>query len=156
MTDTTKKENKMINHHNNHKNNRDTNKHYYYSKLWNFIPTSSIVTHEKTKPPSLCRQNRMLNAIKHCQNISLWKSTRIEPPFLPFDKPNSYNDCVFIDQKYNGQLSFINQVDLNTDMFDAVLLKKVVVQSTKKTRNVGPHKLKSKTTMNKKKSHLKK
>ena len=62
----------------------------------------------KTNPPSPCRRNRMLSAFKHRQDISLGKSTRIEPPFLPFDKPNSCNDCIFMDQKYNDWLCFLN------------------------------------------------
>ena len=79
----------------------------------------------------------------------------MELPFLPFDEPNSCNDCIFMDPKYNGQLCFLNQVDLNIDLLDNVLLKKVVVQPTKKARSAGPHKLKSKTTTNKQKSRNK-
>ena len=75
--------------------------------------------------------------------------TKIEPLFLPFDKPNLCNDCIFMDQKYTDQLYYINQVDLNTNLFDNLILKKVVVRPTKKTRSVGPHKLKSKTTKKK-------
>ena len=60
-----------------------------------------------------------------------------------------------MDQKYNERLYFLNQVDANTDLSDNVLLKRVVVQPTKQPRSVGPHKLKSKTTTNKKKSQLK-
>ena len=97
----------------------------------------------------------MFHAIKNCQDISIWKSTKIEPPFLAFDKPNSYNDCIFMDQKYNDQLCFLNQVDLNTDLLDNVVLKRVVVQLIEKPRSVGLHKSKSKTIMNKKKSSLK-
>ena len=109
----------------------------------------------KTKPPSPRRQNQVLNTIKHPQDISLWKSTRTESPFLPFNEPNSFNDCIFIDQKYNDQLFFFNQVDSNMEMFDNVVLKRVIVQPTKKSRRVGPHKSKSKSTTNKKKSCLK-
>ena len=76
-----------------------------YKSISTNIPSFGLkvkgIKNGKTKPPSLYKQNQMLNAIKHCQDISLWKSTRIEPPFLPFDEPNSCNDCVFIDQKYN-------------------------------------------------------
>ena len=90
----------------------------------------------------------MLHAIKHCQDIPLWKSTRIEPPFLHFDGPNSCNDCVFMDQKYNDQLYFLNQVDSTINLLNDVLIKRVVVQPTTKPRNVGPHKSKLNTTTN--------
>ena len=84
----------------------------------------------------------MLHVIKHRQDISLKNSTRIEPPFLPFDEPNSCNDCIFMDQKYNDQLCFLSQVDLNTDLLDNVFLKKVVLEPTEKPRSVGPDKSK--------------
>ena len=73
----------------------------------------------------------MLHAINHCQDIFLYKSTRIEQNFLPFDEPYSCNDCIFIDRKYNDQFYFLNQFDSNINMFDNVLLKKVNVQPTK-------------------------
>ena len=60
----------------------------------------------KTKPTS--QQSQMLHAIKHCQDIFLWKSTRIVPPFLLLNEPNSCIDCIFRDQKYNDQLYFLN------------------------------------------------
>ena len=50
---------------------------------------------------------------------------------------------------------FFNQVDLNTDLLDNALLKKVVVQPTENPRSVGPHKSKSEKTTNKKKLNLK-
>ena len=97
--------------------------------------------------------NQICHAIKHCQNIYLWKSTRIEPSFLPFDEPNSCNDCIFMDQKYYNWFHFLNQADSSTDLFDKVLFERVVVRPTDKPRSVGSHK--SKTTMNKNKSRLK-
>ena len=54
-----------------------------------------------------------------------------------------------MDRKYNDWLCFLHQVDSNTDLLDNVLLKRVVVQPTEKLKNIGPHKLKSKTTMKK-------
>ena len=98
---------------------------------------------EKTKPPSPCQRNRMLHAIKHCQNTSLRNSTRMIPPFLPSDEPNFCNDYIFMDPEYNDQLCFINQVDSNTDLLDNVILQQVVMQPTEKPRSVGPHKLRS-------------
>ena len=113
------------------------------------------IKNRKTNPQSPCKQNLILHAIKHRQDISLQKSTRIEPPSLPFDEPNSYNECIFIGRKYNDQLYFLNQVDSNTDLLDDVLLKRVVVQPTEKPRSVGPHKLKLEKIRNKRKSSLK-
>ena len=60
-----------------------------------------------------------------------------------------------MNQKYNDRLCCLNQVDLNNDMFDDVLLKRVIVQPTEKPRSVCPHKSKSKTITNKKKLRLK-
>ena len=60
-----------------------------------------------------------------------------------------------MDQKYNDRLFFLHQVDSNTDLLDNVLLKRVVVQPIEKLKNIGPQKLKSKTTMKKQNSRLK-
>ena len=60
-----------------------------------------------------------------------------------------------MDQKHNDQLYVLNQVDLNSNMFNDIFLKRVAVQPTENPRSVGPYKSKSKTTMNKKKSHFK-
>ena len=81
----------------------------------------------KTKLPSPCRRIRMICAINLCQDATLCESTRMKPSFLPFDAANLCNDCIFMDQKYNGQLCFLNQVDSNTDLLDNVLLTKVVI-----------------------------
>ena len=62
----------------------------------------------KTKHPSPRRQNRMLHAITHFQDISLQKFTRMEPPFLPFDKPNLYNDCIFMNPECDNRMYFFN------------------------------------------------
>ena len=84
----------------------------------------------------------MLNDIKHRQDSSFWESPRIESPFLPFDEPNSCNDCIFMNQKYNDWLCFHNQVDSNTNLFADVLLKRVVVQPIGKTKECRPtHKI---------------
>ena len=87
----------------------------------------------------------MLHAINHCQNTSLQKSTTMEPPFLPFDESKSCNDCILTDRKYNDQLFFLNQVDLNTSLLDNVLLNKVVVCMTnQKTKECSPTQIKIK------------
>ena len=97
----------------------------------------------------------MFHAIKYCQDNSLWNSTRIEPLFQPFDKPNSCNDCICMDQKFNDWLCFLNHVDLNTDLLDNMILHQVVIQPTEKPRSVGPHKLKLKTRAYKTKLYIK-
>ena len=117
----------------------------------------------------------MLHAIKHRHNTSPWNSTRMLPPFLCFDEPNLCNDYIFMNSKYNNQLYFLNQVNFDAnlldnvvlhqaviqptkndaDLLDNVVLHQAVIQSTKKTRSVGPHKSKSKTTTYKKKPCIK-
>ena len=74
----------------------------------------------KAKSPSSCQQNQMLHAIKHHQNTSLRNSTRMIPPFLPFDEPNLYNDYIFMDPEYNERC-FLNQADSNTNLLDNVI-----------------------------------
>ena len=105
--------------------------------------------------PSPCWQYLMLHATKHCHNTSLQNSTRMLPSFLPLDEQNLCNDYIFMNLEYNNQLCFLNQVNSDTDMLDNVILHQVVIQPTKKPRNVSPHKLKSKTTIYKKKSYIK-
>ena len=51
----------------------------------------------KTNPPSPRRRNQILHANNHCQNTSLEKSIRMEPPSLPFDELTLCNNCIFID-----------------------------------------------------------
>ena len=99
----------------------------------------------KTKTPSHRQWNRMLHAIKHRQNTSVWNSIRIVPPFLPFDGLNLCNDYMFMDSEYNDRY-FLHQVDSNTNLLDNVILQQVVMQPTTKPRSVGPYKSRSKTT----------
>ena len=63
----------------------------------------------------------MLRAIKFCQDTSLRGSTRMKPPFLPFDEPNLCNAYIFMDPKYSDRFCFLNQVDSNTNLLDNVL-----------------------------------
>ena len=93
----------------------------------------------------------MICAINFCQDTSLCGSTRMKTPFLLFDEPNLCNDDISRDPEYNDRF-FLNQVESNIDLLDNVLLTKVVVQPTEKPRSVGPHKLKSEETTNRKKS----
>ena len=98
----------------------------------------------------------MLCAINLCYDTSLHESTRMKPPFLPFDEPNLYNDYIFMDPEYSDCFChcFLYQVDLNTSLLDSVFLTKVIVQPTKKPGSVSPHKSKLEKTTNKKKSRL--
>ena len=91
----------------------------------------------EAESPSPCQRNWMLHAIKHPHNASLWNSTKMIPPFLPFDGPNLYNDYIFMDPEYNEQLCFLNQVDSNTDLLDNMILQQDVMQLTKKPRSKG-------------------
>ena len=74
-----------------------------------------------------------------------------------FNEPNLCNDYIFMDTGYSDHFyhCFPNQVNLNTDLLDNVLFKKVVVQPTKKSRSVGPHKSKLEKTTSQKKSCFK-
>ena len=84
----------------------------------------------------------MIHAINHCQNTSFWESTKMEPPFLPFDAPNLCNDYIFMNLEYGNPLCFLNHVDLNTDLLNNVFLKKVIVQPTEKTKECRPTQIK--------------
>ena len=109
----------------------------------------------KTKNPSPCRGNRMLRAVNLCHNTSLCGSPKFKLTFLPLGGLNLCNDYISMDPEYSDHFCFLNQVDWNINLLDNMLLTKVVVQPTNKPRIVGPHKLKSEKTMNKKKSRLK-
>ena len=97
----------------------------------------------------------MLHAIKNCHNTSIRNSTRMIPSFPPFDEPNLCNGYIFMDPEHNDRLYFLNQVHSNIDLLDNVILQQVVIQPTEKSKSVGPHKSKLKTTTYKKKSCIK-
>ena len=140
----------------NSKSGRHNGLHTFRRRNSRYKPTSTNIPHyglkvkerknRKTKTPSPCQQNRMLHAIKHCQNTFLWNSTRMLPSFLPFDEPNLCNDYIFMNSEYNNRLCFLNQVDSDTDLLDNMILHQIIIQPTKKPRNIGPHKSRSKTT----------
>ena len=90
----------------------------------------------------------MIRAINLCQDATLRGSTKSKPPFLPFDEQNLCNDYILKDTEYIDRFCInfpcncvLNQVDQDTDLLDNVFLTKVVLQPTKKSRSVGPHKL---------------
>ena len=114
-----------------------------------------------TKASSHCRRNRMLCALNLCQDATLCGSTKLKPSLLPFDKLDKGINHLSTDSRYDNHscinFSFhgaLNQVDLSTNLLDEVILTKVVLQSTKKPRSVGPHKSIPKKNRNKKKSSL--
>ena len=90
----------------------------------------------------------MLCSLNHCQNITVPKNTKLKSPLLPFNELNMDNGDLSTNSIYDNysNINFplhhaLNQVDLNTDLLDKEILTEVVLQPTKKTRTVGPHKL---------------
>ena len=99
----------------------------------------------------------MICAINIRQDATHHESTKIKPPFLPYDKPDLYNNYILKDPEYTDLFyihfpchCILNQIDSNTDLLDNVLLTKDVLQPTKKSRSVGQYKLKSEKTTSKK------
>ena len=96
----------------NYKSGRHNQRHTFRHSNSQYKPISTNIPYydlkvkgkknRKTKTPSPCQQNQMLHAIKHCHITSIWNSTRMIAPFLPFDGPNLGNDYTFTDPKYNG------------------------------------------------------
>ena len=104
----------------------------------------------------------MICAINLCQDATYHEYMGVEPPFLPDGELDLCNNYVLKDLDYIDcfRINFpchcvLDQVDSDTDLLDNVLLTKNILQSTKKTRSVGPHKPKSEKTTSNKKSHLK-
>ena len=73
----------------------------------------------------------MLHAIRHCHNTSLCNSTRMLPPFLPFDEPKLCNDYLFKNSEYNDRLCFLNQGDLDNDLLNNVILHQLLYNQPK-------------------------
>ena len=114
-----------------------------------------------TKAPSPHRRNWMLRALGHRQNITLRGSTKLKLSLLPFEELNRGIDHLSTNSEYDtrSRINFPlrhapNQVDSNTNLLDKVILTKVVLRPTKKSRNVGPHKSILKKNGNKRKSDL--
>ena len=104
----------------------------------------------------------MLCAIDLCQDATLHGSTKMKPPFLPFNETNLCNDYILRNSEYIDRFCIdfpchcvFNQVYLDTNLLDNVILTKVLLQPTEKPRSVGSHNSKSKKTTSKKKSPLK-
>ena len=89
----------------------------------------------------------------------LSRTYRPETVFLPYDEPDLCNDYILKDLDYTDRfcINFIcccvlGQIPLGIDLLDNVVLWKEVVRRTKKSRSVGPHKLKPEKTTSKKKT----
>ena len=81
-----------------------------------------------TKAPSPCRQNRMLRALNHCQDITVCGSTKLKLSLLPFEELNMGNNHLSTNSEYDNRSSInfplhhaLNQVDLNTNLLDEVI-----------------------------------
>ena len=84
------------------KSGRHNRRHTFRRRNSRHKPTYSNISYhglkvkgkkkENTKTPSPRQQNRILRAIKHRHNTSIQNSTRMIPPFLPFNGPNLCND----------------------------------------------------------------
>ena len=113
-----------------------------------------------TRSPPPQRLNRMLCAIhrnKNCQD-----KNKIDQSIFSYDEPNLCNDYISKEHGSNNRFGVnfhqhcvLGHVLLDIDPLDDVDSWKEVVLPTKKTRNLGPHKLKpikttKKTTNNKK------
>ena len=104
----------------------------------------------------------MICAINRRQDASLYESTNMKPPFLPFDEPNLCNNFILMDLENIDRscINFLchcvlNQVNSDINLLDNMDLKKVVLRPTKKPRSVGPHKSKLEKITSKKISCLK-
>ena len=87
----------------------------------------------KTKIPSSCRQKRMIRAINLCQDATCHESTKMKPPFLPYNEPDLCNNYILKDPEYIDRFCnnfpcqcVVNQVDSDTDLLNNVLLTKDV------------------------------
>ena len=98
----------------------------------------------KTKIPSPHRRNQMIHDINLRQDATRLQSTKMKPPFMPFDDQNLCNYSILKDPKYIDCFCInflcycvLNQFDLNTDLIDNVFSTKDILQPTKKPKNVG-------------------
>ena len=105
----------------------------------------------------------MICAINLRKDATCHESTKMKPPFLPYDEPDLCNNYILKDPEYIGRICInfpchcvLDQVDSDTDLLDNALLMKDVLRPTEKPRSVGPHKSKLEKTISKKKPRLRK
>jgi len=101
------------------------------------------------KLPSPCRNNQIFCAVNCRQDASSQAPTDVKQPFLPYSEPDLCNDYILKDPEYIDRFCInfpchcvLEQVHLYIDLLNNVVLRKEVVQPTKKPRSVGPHKSK--------------
>ena len=70
----------------------------------------------------------MLCATNFCQDSTLRGSTKMKPPFLPFDEPNLCNDYIMKNSEYIDRFCInfpyhciFNQVHLDTNLLGNVI-----------------------------------
>ena len=126
-----------------------------HKPTWTNIPYNDLKVKGRrngnTKTPSPQKWNQILCAINLCQDNTLRGSTKTKPPFLPYDEPNLCNDYLLRDSEYIdcSCINFscygvLNQVDSNMDLLNNVILTKVALQSTTKTKECRPTQIKIK------------
>ena len=98
----------------------------------------------------------MICAINFCQDAAHQKYMEVKLPFLSYGEPDLCNNYILKDPVYIDYflINFpyhcvLNQVDSDKYMLDNVVLRKDVLQPTKKPRSVGPHKSKPEKTTRK-------
>ena len=81
---------------------------------------------------------------------------------MPYDEPDLCNDYILKDLKYTDRFGInfpchcvLDQVNLDTNLFNNIVLRKEVVRPTKKPRYVDPNKSKPEKIIRKKESRLK-
>ena len=101
----------------------------------------------------------MLHAINLYQNTTLRGSTKMKPPLLLFDEPNLCNDYILRDSEYidcfciNFPCHYVlNQVHLDTNFLDNVILTKVILRPTEKTKECRSTEIEIEENNKKKKS----
>ena len=97
-----------------------------------YIPYNGLMVKGRkrgnTKPPSPRRRNRMLCSLKHCQDITVRKNTKLKASLLPYEEINIGIDHLSTNSEYNNRSSInfplhhaLNQVNSNTDLLDRVI-----------------------------------
>ena len=103
------------------------------------------------KAPSPRRQDRMLCALNHRQDITFRASTKLKSSLLPVKELNIDNNDLSTNSEYDNRSSInflfhhaLDQVDSNTDLLDEVVLTEVVLRPTKKSKECRPTQIDSK------------
>ena len=103
-----------------------------YKPIFTHIPYNGLMNKERnsgnTKASSPLRQNWILRALNHCQDITVRGSTKLKSSFLPFEELNMGNNHLSTNSECDNRSSInfplqhvLNQVDSNTDLLDKVV-----------------------------------